>query len=81
MRGKNFIINITWKCWHFKNILIQSNNFQVECKTIIFVDTKRKADELTHGMRTNGWPALCIHGDKSQSERNWVMNGNCLKLF
>uniref|UniRef100_A0A915DTT1 RNA helicase n=1 Tax=Ditylenchus dipsaci TaxID=166011 RepID=A0A915DTT1_9BILA len=47
---------------------------QRECKTIIFTDTKRKADELTRGMRRDGWPALCIHGDKNQSERDWVLN-------
>ncbi|CAD5231202.1 unnamed protein product [Bursaphelenchus xylophilus] len=43
-------------------------------KTLIFVQTKRKADELTSAMRRDGWPALCIHGDKSQGERDWVMN-------
>ncbi|KAI1713076.1 DEAD/DEAH box helicase domain-containing protein [Ditylenchus destructor] len=47
---------------------------QPECKTIIFTDTKRKADDLTRGMRRDGWPALCIHGDKNQSERDWVLN-------
>ncbi|CAB3398818.1 unnamed protein product [Caenorhabditis bovis] len=47
---------------------------QAECKTIIFVETKRKADELTRWMRRDGWPTLCIHGDKNQSERDWVMN-------
>lgn len=26
-------------------------------------------------MRRDGWPALCIHGDKEQHERNWVLNG------
>uniref|UniRef100_A0A1I7Z6T9 RNA helicase n=1 Tax=Steinernema glaseri TaxID=37863 RepID=A0A1I7Z6T9_9BILA len=47
---------------------------QTENKTIIFVETKRKADELTRSMRRDGWPALCIHGDKSQNERDWVLN-------
>jgi len=47
---------------------------QDECKTIIFVETKRKADELTRNMRKDGWPALCIHGDKNQNERDWVLN-------
>jgi len=45
-----------------------------EAKVIIFVETKRKADDLTRGMRRDGWPALCIHGDKEQHERNWVLN-------
>uniref|UniRef100_A0A0K0FAN7 RNA helicase n=1 Tax=Strongyloides venezuelensis TaxID=75913 RepID=A0A0K0FAN7_STRVS len=44
-----------------------------EPKTIIFVETKRKADEITRNMRREGWPAMCIHGDKGQSERDWVM--------
>jgi superfamily II DNA/RNA helicase len=42
-------------------------------KTLIFVETKRKADDLTRGMRRDGWPAFCIHGDKAQSEREWVL--------
>ncbi|KAI1720891.1 DEAD/DEAH box helicase domain-containing protein [Ditylenchus destructor] len=45
-----------------------------ECKTIVFVETKRKADNLTFEMRQDGWPVKCIHGDKSQSERDWVLN-------
>lgn len=49
--------------------------FKPESKTLIFVETKRKADDLTRRMRRDGWPALCIHGDKSQSERDWVLNG------
>lgn len=48
---------------------------QPEFKTIIFVETKRKADELTREMRRDGWPALCIHGDKEQRERDWVLSG------
>lgn len=44
-------------------------------KTIIFVETKRKADELTRQMRQDGWPAMAIHGDKAQNERDWVLKG------
>ncbi|PAV70798.1 hypothetical protein WR25_05417 [Diploscapter pachys] len=54
--------------------LLNSIMNQPECKTIIFVETKRKADELTRWMRRDGWPTLCIHGDKNQAERDWVMN-------
>uniref|UniRef100_A0A8D3D9B5 RNA helicase n=1 Tax=Scophthalmus maximus TaxID=52904 RepID=A0A8D3D9B5_SCOMX len=42
-------------------------------KTIIFVETKKRCDELTRRMRRDGWPAMCIHGDKSQPERDWVL--------
>ena len=45
-------------------------------KTIIFVETKKKADDLTRKMRRVGWVAACIHGDKSQQERDWVLKGN-----
>merc|ERR1712020_645580 len=42
-------------------------------KMLVFVETKRKADELTRLMRKDGWPAMCIHGDKQQKEREWVL--------
>ncbi|KAJ2459839.1 ATP-dependent RNA helicase dbp2 [Coemansia sp. RSA 2424] len=35
--------------------------------------TKRNADDITRNLRQDGWPALAIHGDKSQSERDWVI--------
>merc|ERR1712080_385728 len=38
------------------------------------METKRKCDELTRLMRKDGWPAMCIHGDKEQKERDWVLN-------
>ncbi|XP_022315716.1 uncharacterized protein LOC111119633 isoform X2 [Crassostrea virginica] len=46
-----------------------------ENKTLIFTETKRKADDITRRMRREGWPMMCIHGDKSQQERDWVLNG------
>jgi len=42
-------------------------------KILIFAQTKRDGDDLTREMRTDGWPALCIHGDKKQEERDWVL--------
>merc|ERR1719327_2323994 len=42
-------------------------------KILIFSSTKREGDDLTREMRTDGWPALCIHGDKKQEEREWVL--------
>jgi ATP-dependent RNA helicase DDX5/DBP2 len=35
-------------------------------KVLIFTGTKRVADDLTKYLRTDGWPALAIHGDKEQ---------------
>merc|ERR1712176_1128188 len=42
-------------------------------KILIFAQTKRDGDDLTREMRTDGFPALCIHGDKEQEEREWVL--------
>ncbi|XP_015781161.1 ATP-dependent RNA helicase dbp2 [Tetranychus urticae] len=44
-----------------------------ENKIIVFAETKRKVDDLTKQLRYSNWPAMCIHGDKSQSERDWVL--------
>ncbi|KAJ5805050.1 ATP-dependent RNA helicase dbp2 [Penicillium riverlandense] len=43
-------------------------------KVLIFTGTKRIADEITRFLRQDGWPALSIHGDKQQNERDWVLN-------
>ncbi|CDW55278.1 ATP dependent RNA helicase DDX5 [Trichuris trichiura] len=53
--------------------LLQEITHGEDPKTLIFVETKRKADELTRWLRQKGWPALCIHGDKAQTEREWVL--------
>merc|ERR1712066_843839 len=42
-------------------------------RILIFSSTKRDSDQLTKEMRTDGFPALCIHGDKKQEERDWVL--------
>merc|ERR1711971_610492 len=42
-------------------------------KILIFAQTKREGGDLTREMRTDGFPALCIHGDKKQEEREWVL--------
>ena len=31
-----------------------------ECKTIIFTETKRRADELTFAMKRDRWPARLV---------------------
>ncbi|KAJ1795440.1 ATP-dependent RNA helicase dbp2, partial [Coemansia sp. RSA 2399] len=53
---------------HLEIIMNQRDN-----KTIIFAMTKRSVDDITRNLRQDGWPALGIHGDKAQSERDWVI--------
>lgn len=43
-------------------------------KTIIFVETKRRADEITRTVNRRGFNAVAIHGDKSQSDRDQTLN-------
>ena len=45
-----------------------------ETKTIIFVETKKRVDEITRTISRQGWRACAIHGDKSQQERDFVLN-------
>ena len=42
-------------------------------KTMVFVETKRKCEDLTRMMKQDGWRAVAIHGDKGQSERDWAL--------
>lgn len=43
-------------------------------KILIFAETKRGADNLTRELRTDGFKALSLHGDKKQEERAWVLS-------
>lgn len=42
-------------------------------KIIIFCSTKKLCDQLTRSIGRN-FGAAAIHGDKSQGERDWVLN-------
>ena len=43
-------------------------------RLLVFCETKRGCDAVTRQLRQSGWPALSIHGDKSQEERDWVLS-------
>lgn len=44
-------------------------------KTLIFSATKRMTDQLTRELKSQGFIAEAIHGDKDQKERDKVING------
>ncbi|XP_004931451.1 ATP-dependent RNA helicase dbp2-like isoform X1 [Bombyx mandarina] len=44
-----------------------------ENKVIVFVETKKKVDDIARAVRRGGYKALAIHGDKSQPERDAVL--------
>lgn len=57
------------------NNLLQeiSSSADFGAKTIIFVETKKKVENVTKTIKRYGWPAVCMHGDKSQQERDYVL--------
>lgn len=48
--------------------------------TLVFVETKRGADSLEDFLCRQGFAATSIHGDRSQHERERVLNGNLFGL-
>ena len=42
-------------------------------RTIIFCKTKANCDNITRMIRMDGLPALAIHGNKEQRERDWTL--------
>lgn len=55
-------------CRLLKEITSERSN-----KVIIFVETKRKVDEIVRNIYKDGFSATGIHGDKSQQERDYVL--------
>lgn len=43
-------------------------------KVLIFTNTKKYVDALTNMLRKNGWSAVGIHGDKTQFQRDKIIN-------
>lgn len=50
-----------------------TQNMDRDAKIIIFVETKRKVETITRKIRSFGLDAVCMHGDKSQNERDFVL--------
>ncbi|ONK56994.1 uncharacterized protein A4U43_C10F15450 [Asparagus officinalis] len=72
---------MTWFSLHVEIVLPMEKQRRLEqiirtqergSKFIIFCSTKRLCDQLAHYMR--GYGAAAIHGDKSQGERDYVLN-------
>uniref|UniRef100_U5EZM7 RNA helicase n=1 Tax=Corethrella appendiculata TaxID=1370023 RepID=U5EZM7_9DIPT len=51
-----------------KEIATDCNN-----KVIIFVETKKKVEDILKSIQKEGYGASSLHGDKSQSERDYVL--------
>jgi ATP-dependent RNA helicase DDX5/DBP2 len=53
---------------------IQNITLEKECKTIIFVATKRAAEDLNFHLTKQGLASMALHGDKSQSDRDYALD-------
>ncbi|CAH2240339.1 ATP-dependent RNA helicase DBP2-like isoform X2 [Pararge aegeria] len=53
--------------------LLKEISSEKDNKVIVFVETKKKVDDIARSVRRNGYKALAIHGDKSQPERDAVL--------
>ena len=45
-----------------------------EQKVMIFANSKAKVDLVTEQLRIAGWPAIGVHGGKTQEEREWIFS-------
>lgn len=53
--------------------LLKEISSERDNKVIVFVETKKKVDDIARAVRRMGHKALAIHGDKSQPERDAVL--------
>nr|XP_018905124.1 PREDICTED: DEAD-box ATP-dependent RNA helicase 20-like [Bemisia tabaci] len=53
--------------------LLKEISLELETKTIIFVETKRKVDEIEKAICRRGYNANGIHGNKKQVERDRIL--------
>lgn len=48
-------------------------DFNDGSRVLIFVETKKGCDQLQRSLRIEGYPSKCIHGDKTQDERDHAL--------
>lgn len=60
--------------WRFFRLVKLLEDIMDGSRILVFLDTKKGCDQITRQLRLDGWPALSIHGDKSQAERDWVLS-------
>jgi ATP-dependent RNA helicase DDX5/DBP2 len=48
-------------------------NWTPNDRCLVFVETKKGCDMLCRSLRTDGYQARAMHGDKTQEERDWTL--------
>jgi ATP-dependent RNA helicase DDX5/DBP2 len=54
----------------YNKLLNHLKNFNDGSRVLIFVETKKGCDQLTRSLAGQRYPVRCIHGDKTQEERD-----------
>lgn len=68
-----FFINVQREDYKFATLLDIYDKLSIS-QTIIYVNSKKKADILQADLEREGHSVSCLHGDLSQKERNQVLN-------
>ncbi|CAK9158097.1 unnamed protein product [Ilex paraguariensis] len=69
----NQIVEIMTEVEKYNRLIRLLKELMDGSRILIFLETKKGCDQVTTQLRMDGWPALSIHGDKSQDERDWVL--------
>ncbi|CAB3369897.1 Hypothetical predicted protein [Cloeon dipterum] len=70
---KVFVLDESEKSDKLKELL-ETIGAQEENKTIIFAQTKRTVDKIERQLERSGYGVRALHGDKSQAQRDSVLN-------
>jgi superfamily II DNA/RNA helicase len=52
---------------------LESDDKKTARRVVVFFSSKARVDDATRSLRSDGFPALAMHGDKAQNEREWVL--------
>jgi ATP-dependent RNA helicase DDX5/DBP2 len=65
----------------YSRLLEHMKGFDRNVRALLFVETKKGADQLTNSLRREGYDVAAMHGDKSQQERDQTLrdfrSGRC----
>ena len=70
---KQYYLGVEQESWKLATLYDLYEKLSIS-QSIIFVNSKRKADFLREQLEDNDYTVSCIHGDLTQNERNDIMN-------
>ncbi|XP_058227434.1 DEAD-box ATP-dependent RNA helicase 30-like [Rhododendron vialii] len=69
----NQVVEVMTEVEKYKRLIRLLSESMDGSRILVFMETKKGCDQVTRQLRMDGWPALSIHGDKNQAERDWVL--------